>query len=421
MWRCLCGFAIWVLCCGPVSAQYQGMEPVRVSVDELVSSGGRYNDRPVIVRGQLEYGDMEDQRNNIYELQGESSLRSVRVGTSGLNSFANLQYKVGNEVEVSGIFFDLTGIMSSGQHPMLSYYPGAVRSQTSIDANNFIAVTSAEILLPLESDLDPDKPEEEPDIIDPEFDVQGLSDVDLRDLLKNPEPYQGKRIVVVGKFRGNNLYGDLNIRDKRTPRDFVIKVAEAALWVTGRRPRGGDFRLDPKKRRDTGNWLKVTGQPWEFEEILYLRAEKIELVEKPADPNLEPIKVVRKEESELPPPPEVTFTLPLDGERAIALDSEFQVQFSSDMKSGSFNRNVDLLYGDDDGVSNPFPGLEVLYENSTRTLTVRPNKILEPGKQIHLILYDDIQDEDGQSIIARPGAENFEPGAVVILSFQTAV
>ena len=420
MWRGLYGLAVWVLCCGPASAQYQGMEPVRVSVDELVSSGMRYSDRPVIVRGRLEHGDMEDQANNIYELEGESSLRSVRVGTSGNSSFANLQYKVGNEVEISGIFFDLTGMMSAGQHPILSYYPGAMRSQSSIDANNFIAVTSAEIILPLENELDPDKPEEEPDIVDPDIDVQDLSNVDLRDLLKSPEPYEGKRIVVVGKFRGNNLYGDLNIRDKRTPRDFVIKVAEAAIWVTGRRPRGGDFRLDPKKRRDTGKWLKVIGQPWEFEETLYLRAEKIELVEKPEDPDLEPVKVVREEDLELPPPPEIAFTLPLEGERGIALDTEFHVQFSSDMKARSFNRNVDLLYADDDGIGNPFPGLEVLYDDTTRTLTVRPNKVLEPGKQIHLILYDDIRDEDGQRIVARPGAGEFEPGAVVILSFHTA-
>lgn len=418
MWRGIYGLAVWVLCCGPASAQYQGMEPVRVSIDELVSSGSRYNDQPVIVRGRLDHGDMEDSGNNIYELEGESSLRSVRVG-SPYGSFTNLQYKVGNEVEISGIFFDLTGIMSPGQHPVLSNYPGAMRSQSSIDANNFIAVTSAEIILPLESELDPDKPEEEPDIVDPVIDVQDLSDVDLRDLLKNPEPYEGKRIVVVGKFRGNNLYGDLNIRDKRTPRDFVIKVAEAAIWVTGRRPRGGDFRLDPKKRRDTGKWLKVIGQPWEFEETLYLRAEKIELVEEPEDPDLEPVKVVRKEDLELPPPPEITFTLPLEGERGIALDTEFHVQFSSDMKPGSFNRNVDLLYADDDGISNPFPGLEVLYDNTTRTLTVRPNKVLEPGKEIHLILYDNIQDEDGQSIVSRPGAGEFEPGAVVILSFHT--
>jgi hypothetical protein len=420
MWRVRYGLAAWALCCGPASAQYQGMEPVRVSVEELVSSGSRYSDRPVIVRGRLDHGDMEDQGNNIYALEGESSLRSVRVGTSGYSSFANLQYKVGNEVEISGIFFDLTNMMMPREHPVLRYYPGAVRNQlNSFDGNYFIAVTSADIIEPLESKLDPDKPEEEPDIVDPDIDAQGLSGVDLRDLLENPEPYDGKRIVVVGKFRGNNLYGDLNIRDKRTPRDFVIKVAEAAIWVTGRRPRGGDFRLDPKKRRDTGKWLKIIGKPWEFEETLYLRAEKIELVEEPEDPDLEPVKVVRKEDLELPPSPKITFTLPLEGERGIALDTEFHVQFSSDMKPRSFHRNVDLLYADDDGIGNPFPGLEVLYDDTTRTLTVRPNKVLEPGKEIHLILYDNIQDEDGQSIVSRPGAWEFEPGAVVILSFHT--
>ena len=94
--------------------------------------------------------------------------------------------------------------------------------------------------------MDPDKPEEQPDIVDPDIDVSGVNGVDLRDLVKNPATYVDEQIVVYGKFRGNNLYGDLSIKDKRTPRDFIIKLANAAIWVTGRRPRGDGFRLDPK-------------------------------------------------------------------------------------------------------------------------------------------------------------------------------
>jgi hypothetical protein len=405
------------------SAQYQGMEPVRVSVDELVTAAGLYSDKPVIVRGKLDYGDMYDQNNNIFELQGDSALRSVRVGTSAYNSFEDLRFKAGREVEITGIFFDLDNVMMPERHPVLRYYPGAVRGQgqtLNVNANYFIAVTSAEVIEPLESELDPDKPEEQPDIVDPDIDVKDLSNVDLRALLKNPGPYVGKRVVVLGKFRGNNLYGDLNIRDKRTPRDFVIKVADSAIWVTGRRPRGEGFRLDPKKRRDTGKWLRVFGEPWEYEENLYFRAEKIELAEEPENPELEPVEALGEEDRELPPPPEIAFSLPLEGERGIALDTDFQVQFSNDMKRESFNRNVDLLYEDDDGISNPFPNLEVAYDDTTRTLIVRPHKELEPGKDIFLILYDAIQDEDGQAIVARPGASEVEPGAAIVLSFHTA-
>ena len=89
------------------------------------------------------------------------------------------------------------------------------------------------------------------------------------------------------------------------------------------------------------------------------------------------------------------------------------------MKRESFNRNVDLLYSDDDGIGNPFPELEVLYEDDTRTLTVKPNKRLEPGKDVRLILYDAIEDEDGQKLVLDPSADDIEPGAAVILTFAT--
>jgi len=405
-----------------LAAQYQGMEPVRVSVDELASMGTRYNDRPVITKGKVKYGDMEDQQYNIFELEGEMLLTTIRIGTGG-RGFEDLRFMTGQEVEVSGIFFDMSSVVQPQYHPILRYYPGAKRQDgAGFNKDYFLAVSTVDVIVPIENPMDPDKPEEQPDIVDPDIDVSGVNDVDLRDLVKDPANYVGKQIVVYGKFRGNNLYGDLSIKDKRTPRDFIIKLADAAIWVTGRRPRGDGFRLDPKKRRDTGKWLNVIGTAWQHEGsgTYYLRAEKIELADKPEEKDLEPAKVVKPEEEKLGPPPEVAFSLPLPGERDIPLDSEFYIQFSNPMKAETFNRNVDLLYADDDGIGNPFPELEVSYDRDSRTLTVKPNKQLEPSKEIELILYDAIEDEDGQKILAEPGAADREAGAAVIISFRTA-
>jgi hypothetical protein len=151
-----------------------------------------------------------------------------------------------------------------------------------------------------------------------------------------------------------------------------------------------------------------------------LRAAKVELAEEPDDPDLEPVRVARDDEKEIGPPPEVTFTLPIAGERDIPLASEFRVQFSKDMKGESFHRNVDLLYVDDDGIGNPFPDLEVSYDGPSRTLIVRPGKDLEPGKEIRLILYDAISDLEGQKLPAEEESTGAEPGAAVILTFTTA-
>ena len=112
--------------------------------------------------------------------------------------------------------------------------------------------------------------------------------------------------------------GDLSIKDKKTPRDFVIKTADDAIWVTGMRPAGNGFRFDPTRRRDTGKWLRVYGRPWTSDGMVYLRAERLELADRPDDDSLEPvdIRIAEKEAREADVSPlRVVFSLPLDGER----------------------------------------------------------------------------------------------------------
>jgi len=401
-------------------AQYQGQDARRVSVSELTRSSMMYNESPVITTGELTYGDSTDTNYNIFELRGDDLLRTVRVATPP-GGMEDLRFMAGQQVEIQGIFFDLDQVMDPQRHPVLRYFPGAIRQDgMGFDKNYFIAVTTVDVIEEVKSDIGPDKEVEELDVVDPDIDSSTLASLDLRELLKDPTPHLGKQAVLLGKFRGSNLYGDLSIRDKRTPRDFVIKVADAAIWVTGRRPRGKGFRLDPSKRRDTGEWLRVIGEPFEDGGRIYFRAAKIEIAEEPDDPDLEPVRVGRSEEPELGPPPEVTFTLPIAGERDIPLASEFRVQFSKDMKEESFHRNVDLLYADDDGIGNPFPDLEVSYDGPSRTLTVRPGKELAPSKEIRLILYDAISDKEGQKLPADEESAGAEPGAAVILTFNTA-
>ncbi len=392
-----------------VSAQYQGQDARRVPISELTRSSMMYNESPVITTGDLTWGDSTDTNYNIFELRGDDVLRTVRVATPS-GAMEDLRFKAGQRVEVQGIFFDLEHVTDPQRHPVLRYFPGAVRQDgMSFDKNFFIAVTSVDVLEEVKSDIGPDKEVEEADVTDPDIDSSTLGALDLRELVKDPTPHLGKQVVVLGKFRGSNLYGDLSIRDKRTPRDFVIKVADAAIWVTGRRPRGEGFRLDPSKRRDTGEWLRIVGEPFEDGGKVYLRAVKVEIAEEPDDPDLEPVRVARAAEKELGPPPEVTFTLPIAGEKDIPLKSEFRVQFSKDMKEESFHRNVDLLYGDDDGIGNPFPDLQVTYDGPSRTLTVNPGKELEPGKEIRLILYDAISDVEGQKLPPRRSRARSSP------------
>jgi hypothetical protein len=397
--------------------------PERVEVSELLRAPGMYDGKTVIVQGRLRQGEMLDSGRETYRLRGEDSTREVRVGESA-NAMGDVRYLTGQKVIITGIFWDLAtqctttpqGVQCFDQR--LRSFGAVTGDFHREDYRYFIGVLAVDLVddepVP-KLEEEPEEPKEPPDL-----DIAPGDSVDLRELVKNPAPYLGKRVTVVGKFRGNNLYSDLSIRTKKTPRDFILKVADTAIWITGRRPKGKGFELNPRMRRDTGKWLEVIGVPWMEDDMVYLRAEKMTIVSKPDDPSLEPVEVSEEEEEkELGPPPEVAFAVPLDGERGIPLDTEFRVQFSNNMSEASFNRNVDLLYADDDGSGNPFPELQIRYEPADRILIVIPGRMLEPQKEIQLILYEGIADEDGQLLVSAPSELDI-PDVAVILTYFTA-
>ncbi len=416
-----CALGAVCLAAQPALAQdYMGQEPQKVDIDTLLQQPGRYHESPVIVQGELRSSmSFSAGRSSVYVLRGSNALRELRVGASA-HGTQDMMYNVGRRVQITGIFFDLNSVFDPANHPVLRNFPGAFAGNDSMsfDGRYFLAALTVTIL-DVESDIKKDEALEAP-VYDPDITVADSDVVDLRWLVQNPEPYLGKQIATIGKFRGNNLYGDLQIRDKKTPLDFVIKAGDTAIWVTGKRPRGKDFKLNPKRRRDTGEWLRVIGTPWESDGKLYFKGEKVEVVDEPDTPDIEPTDPADEDEGSLGPPPEVVFTLPLEGERDVPLDAKFHVQFSKDMKESSFNRNIDLLYADDDGTANPFPDIALSYDGDTRTLTIIPNARLEPGREIRLILYAEIEDEEGQRLPVQPPAAEIEPGAAVVVAFFTA-
>jgi len=101
-------------------------------------------------------------------------------------------------------------------------------------------------------------------------------------------------------------------------------------------------------------------------------------------------------------PPEVVFSLPLDGEAEVPLDSRFVVQFSKDMDEGTFDGHVMLRYagpvlpGD-----RPFDGLRLLYDRGRRALMVDPGDVLRPRRQVELLLLPAEQLFDGMPLVPR--------------------
>lgn len=230
-------------------------------------------------------------------------------------------------------------------------------------------------------------------------------DVSLEDLLRTPERYQGEMIRIVGQFRGRNLYRDLPSATQRRSSDWVLKDDIFAVWVTGRPPRGDGFRLDASLKRDTGKWLEVVGRAASRGGTVYVDAARVRLTDAPlrVDAGAAPTPT--------PPPrprvaPVVVFTLPLDGDE-IPQSTQFQIQFSKDMDEASFRGRVVLRYA---GPRLPgdrlFDGMLMSYDGGLRTLTVDPGDVLDPGREVRLLLLQGIQDVEGLNLEARSGSAN---------------
>ena len=242
--------------------------------------------------------------------------------------------------------------------------------------------------------------------------------VTLESLVLKPGSHDGQTVRVVGKFRGRNLYGDLPVRSQRNSSDWVIKDDLFAVWVTGKKPKGLGFNLDPGLKSDTEKWVVVVGHPETSSTVTYLRALQVEVTSAPT-PTVQ---------AQLPPPlperpkvpPVVVFSLPLDGDREVPIDGHFQVQFSRDMNEQSFNGRVVLRYvgrilPGDRGLDGP----KLSYDTGTRILTVEPGDVLRPGREIELILLPGIVDVDGLPLAARPGKPVDRGGD--ILRFQVVI
>ena len=78
----------------------------------------------------------------------------------------------------------------------------------------------------------------------------------IRAIALAPEQFENRSVTLTGRFRGRNLYGDLPQGVAKSKWDFVLQSADAAIWVTGLRPKGKDFDLDASARGSTpaGGW-----------------------------------------------------------------------------------------------------------------------------------------------------------------------
>jgi len=380
--------ALMLLSPGVVAAQgYGGNEyerrygqPVDVTLESLVQMPESYREKSVRVSGRLDMLAVVGDR--AWAL-GDLGLRVVIIPFPVVAGRfeADAQKWIGRELEI-------TGVVRQGTNPENS------QATATISFWEFYA---------------PQERREETRPAAPE--------ADLEDLVTRLGDYDGERVRVVGQFRGANLFGDLPSASRRRSDDWVLKSEVFAVWVTGQKPRGKGWKLDPKLRRDTGKWLAVEGRVRTVDGVVVIQADDVALAKAPS-PHL------KAERVEPPPPPPlkpavVVFSLPLDGEPDVAADSVFMVQFSNDMDEDSFAGRVGLRYA-----GRPRPGDRALdavtmrYDGGRRTLIVDPGDLLRAGRVVELLLLPGIVDIDGLALETRPGRD--PGGATDVLRFRVA-
>ena len=209
----------------------------------------------------------------------------------------------------------------------------------------------------------------------------------LRSIVLEPDRYEDAEVTVTGRFRGRNLYGDMPQAPDESRWDFVLRSADAALWVVGREPKGDDFELDILARVDTGRWLEAQGTVRVENGMVLMDAEALTLADAVPDRAVPAQRVSRL------PPPEVIFSTPLPDDADVATDSMVRVQFSRDMDAESFPGQVRARYGPGaDGAPIPF---ELEYRGRNRVLEMRFEQLLEPFRNVTVELLDGVTANDG--------------------------
>jgi hypothetical protein len=230
----------------------------------------------------------------------------------------------------------------------------------------------------------------------------------LRAIALAPERYENRSATVSGRFRGRNLLGDL-ATPLPTPGkwDFVLKSADAAVWISGLRPRGRGFELDPSARMDTGRWVQIEGTVRREGSRVWVEARAIELA-KPVEETAVEVEVPPTPPE---PPPTVVFSTPVPDEADVENTTVVRVQFSRDMDVRSFKDRIRVSYLSAPQATTPpatAPPFAFSYNVGTRAIELKFTKPLDRFQTVKVELMDGITAVGGDPL--RPWNLTFSTG-----------
>ena len=227
--------------------------------------------------------------------------------------------------------------------------------------------------------------------------AQPATAASVRALALQPWRFEGQKVTLVGQFRGRNLFGDLPSAPGRSRYDFVLRSADAAVWVTDLQPRGRGFVLSVDARVDTGRWLQVSGTVSLARGLTTIAGTTLSEAEAPEATPVE-------DEAPAPPlpvePGEVVFNSPTDGETDVPVSGRVRVQFSRGIDPASLEGHIRVGYVGGPPAGDPLPPPEFTsaYDGANRAVEIRFARPLEPFRTVRIELLDGIRTFDGAPV-----------------------
>lgn len=229
----------------------------------------------------------------------------------------------------------------------------------------------------------------------------------IRGLTLQPWRFDGQKVTVVGQFRGRNLFGDSPSAPGKSRYDFVLRSADAAVWVTDLRPRGRGFDLSVDAKVDTGRWLQVSG-------TLVLERGLVTILGTTVATSAAPDIEAPLEEEPAPPAPletaEMIFSSPTDGDLSVPLGSSVRFQFSRGIDPASIAGQIRATYVDAAPAGSADKPLEFkhAYDLGTRAIEIRFAAPLDRFRTVKVELLDGMKAFDGAPVA--PSAITFSTG-----------
>ena len=223
----------------------------------------------------------------------------------------------------------------------------------------------------------------------------------IRSIVLAPFRYLDQKVTVTGQYEGRNLAGDLPDAPARSRYDFVLRSADAAIWVSNMRPKTKDFDLSLDARIDTGRWLQVTGVVQHGRGLQWIDGEPgtLSAARPPTETaeHEEPIRVPAA------PPPEVVFSAPTQDESDVALTTNVRIQFSRDIDPATIKGRVRIGYLDAQTRERgefvtPSAEFTAAYVGPSRVLELRFAKPLERFRTLRVELLEGILGTDQQPL-----------------------